>query len=177
MTLPTEGERQNYSRCCRLDGGVVSVVWREVLVVQHRNQVEISVGGVLTSGMVGPGLFYTHERERSSQEPCGEGRQGQGSDTGPSQAGGSKPREGRLSELATVSCRRRGRGRDYWANALLEHFRGRRRVGSAECEAREGRCVAVTRPRRRTTAASSALGRRGLSLSLGLCPQGQRTGH
>jgi len=33
------------------------------------------------------------------------------------------------------------------------------------------RCVAVTRPRRRTTAASSALGRRGLSLSLGLCPQ------
>lgn len=44
----------------------MSVVWRRVVVVQQRNRVEISVGGVLTSGVVGPGLFYTHEREGPS---------------------------------------------------------------------------------------------------------------
>jgi hypothetical protein len=45
----------------------------------------------------------------------------------------------RLSELVAVSRRRRGRGRDYWHHALLEHSKGMAAQVVRSVKAREGR--------------------------------------
>jgi hypothetical protein len=66
--MPVDGAKVNYSSAADSWTGVASVGWQRllVLVLQVGSTAEINVGGVLTPGVVGPGVFYTHERERPS---------------------------------------------------------------------------------------------------------------
>jgi hypothetical protein len=68
MPVPVDGAKVNYSSAADSWTGVASVGWQRllVLVLQVGSTAEINVGGVLTPGVVGPGVFYTHERERPS---------------------------------------------------------------------------------------------------------------